>query len=148
MIQRILVATDGSDHARKAIELASDIAKRNHSSVYLMHVVHEPKVPEGVAELVKQEHIPESPSCVHIQVLAERILGPAKRMLKGRGIGQVFPVMADGKPADKIIEFARNQGVDLIVMGTRGLSRLGRLFLGSISDQVRHLAPCTCITVK
>jgi len=48
MIKKILVATDGSEHSDKVVELASDMALKYNAKIYLIHVVNEPKVPESV----------------------------------------------------------------------------------------------------
>ena len=54
----------------------------------------------------------------------------------------------DGKPAEQILEVAGSEGVDMIVMGSRGLSDAKALFLGSVSHKVANHATCTCVTVK
>ena len=67
------------------------------------------------------------------------------------GITDLDPIEHDllfGNPADEIVEFAKQKQIDLIVMGSRGLSDIKGLFLGSVSHKVSHLAECTCITVK
>ena len=54
----------------------------------------------------------------------------------------------EGNPADQILAEAASEGVDMIVMGSRGLSDARALFLGSVSHKVANHAACTCITVK
>lgn len=148
MIEKILVPTDGSDHARKTIEFASDIALKYNAKIYLMHVVHEPKVPEEIVEFVKEEHIQEPPFSVYLQRVGEKILGMAEKDVRERGAKDVHPVIIEGDPAERIIEFAKQNDVDMIVMGSHGLGRVESLFLGSVSNKICHLAECTCITVK
>jgi nucleotide-binding universal stress UspA family protein len=57
-------------------------------------------------------------------------------------------MLADGDPAQSILHLAKERGVDTIVMGSRGLSDIKGLFVGSVSHKINHLAECTCITVK
>ncbi|NIO03304.1 MAG: universal stress protein [Proteobacteria bacterium] len=64
-------------------------------------------------------------------------------------MGEHIPMVAlQGDPAERIIEFAREKSVDMIVIGSRGLGPVKGLFLGSVSTKVCHLADCTCVTVK
>ena len=53
-----------------------------------------------------------------------------------------------GDPAERILDCAKREHVDMIVMGTRGLSDLKGLLMGSVSHKVSHLADCACVTVK
>jgi nucleotide-binding universal stress UspA family protein len=148
MVKKILVATDGSGHARKAVAYATDIASKYKAKIYLMHVVQEPKIPEGIIEFVKDEHIQESPTYVYLQTLGEKILGAAEREVRETGIDEVESVVTQGDPAERILEFAKQNAIDMIVMGSRGLGKVESLFLGSVSNRVCHLAESTCVTVK
>lgn len=59
-----------------------------------------------------------------------------------------IPELEWGTPAQVIINLARNQACDLIVMGSRGLSKMSGLFLGSVSDRVAKVAPCPVMLIK
>lgn len=148
MIRKILVPTDGSEHGRKAVEYASDIALKYNAEIYLMHVVHETKIPEGLIEFMREEHVEESPSYVYLQTVGKKILGEAEEEVKEAGVKEVHSVVVQGDPAEQVIKFAKENGVDTVVMGSRGLGTLESMFLGSVSHKVSHLAPCTCVTVK
>jgi len=140
MIRKILVATDGSDHARKAVEIASDIALKYKATVYLIHVVS-PIPSMGYGDVLQK--IEEGQ-----EQFAKEILEKAVKEVKRKGLGNFQSTMLHGDPAHAIIEFARKNSVDMIVMGSRGLGTLEDLFLGSVSHKVSHLAECTCVTVK
>jgi len=148
MIRKILVPTDGSDHARKAVEYASDLALKYNAEVFLIHVVNEPKVPEEIVQFMRNEHVEESPSSVYLQMVAKKIMGAAEKKVREKGVREVQSLVVEGDPAEGIIEFAQKSGIDMIVMGSRGLGKLESLFLGSVSNKVCHLADCTCVTVK
>lgn len=140
MIEKILVSTDGSDHARKAIDFASDMALTYKATVYLVHVLSPlPRFPEQEAFKKMEER--------HRQFSTE-ILEEAERHVRNRGIENVQSTMLQGNPAQEIIEFARKNTVDMIVMGSRGAGSVETLLLGSVSHRVCHLADCTCVTVK
>ena len=148
MIKKILVATDGSDHSDKVVELASDMALKYNAKIYLIHVVNEPKVPESVINLMRSEHIQESPSYVYLQVAGRKIIEAAENKCRAKGLKEVESVLVQGDLAQTIIECAKEKEVDAIVMGNHGVGAAESLFLGTVSSKVCHLAPCTCVTVK
>jgi nucleotide-binding universal stress UspA family protein len=148
MIKKILVPIDGSDHAKKAVQYASDLALKYDAGVHLVHVVHEPKIPEELLEYVREENINESPSYVYLQRIGEKIMGSAEKEVKDKGIRDVHTVVIEGDPANAILEYARKAGIDMIVMGSRGLGKVESIVLGSVSNKVCHMAECTCVTVK
>ena len=139
MLKKILIATDGSDHARKAIEYASDIAAKYKATVYLIHVT--PPLgswAEGDVEKIQDNQ----------QKFANQIIEEAEREVKKKGVESYQSTILQGHPAGEIIEFARKNSVDMIVMGSHGAGKVEMLMLGSVSNKVCHLADCTCVTVK
>ena len=124
MIKKILVPVDGSDHAKKAVQYASDLALKYDAGVHLVHVVHEPKIPEELLEFVKEERINEPPSYVYLQRVGQKIMGSAEKQVKDKGIKDVHAVVVEGDPADSILEYARKADIDMIVMGSRGLGKV------------------------
>ena len=57
-------------------------------------------------------------------------------------------VLEDGNPADTIVRVAKRLQVDMIFLGSRGLSDAKGMLMGSVSHKVAHLAQCTCVSVK
>ena len=139
MLKKMLIATDGSDHARKAIRYASDIAAKYKATVYLIHVV--PPL-HSVAE-VDVKKIQDNQ-----QKFANQIIEEAEREVKKKDVEGYQSTILQGDPAREIIEFARKNSVDMIVMGSHGAGKVEMLMLGSVSNKVCHLADCTCVTVK
>ena len=139
MLKKILIATDGSDHARKAIGYASDIATKYKATVYLIHVVP----PVGSWAEVDVEKIQDNQ-----QKFANQIIEEAEKEVKKKGVESYQSTILQGQPAGEIIEFARKNNVDMIVMGSHGAGKVEMLMLGSVSNKVCHLADCTCVTVK
>ena len=148
MVKNILLAIDGSTHARKAIDFATDLALRYSAALYLVHVVPGTQIPEEVREFISNERVGEPPRNVYMQIAGERIMQTAEKEVQEKGVKEVRPFVVQGDPAEKIIKFARDHAVDLIVMGSRGLGLAKELLLGSVSRKVCHLAGCTCVTVK
>ena len=61
---------------------------------------------------------------------------------------KIETALEDGDPAEANLRVAKGRGVDMVVLGSRGLSDAKGLLLGSVSHKVAHLAECTCVTVK
>jgi nucleotide-binding universal stress UspA family protein len=134
MIKKILVPTDGSDYARRSIEIASDIALKYAATVYILHVVSSPVLfYEGPFPAMEEMQ----------KVLEEdgqKIIEEAERETRKRGVKDVNSTLVQGDPARKIMEFAKAEGVDMIVIGSRGLTGVKEFLLGSVSHRVFHLA--------
>ena len=69
-------------------------------------------------------------------------------MCRDKGVAKVKQTVEEGNPAKIILSVAESAGVDMIVMGSRGLSDLKGILLGSVSQKVGQLSTCTCVTVK
>ena len=82
------------------------------------------------------------------QAIAEKVLVSASDRARRAGIDSVEPIAQNGDVARGIVDAARDHRIDTIVMGTRGLSDLQGLVLGSVAHKVTHAAPCTVVTVK
>ncbi len=179
-MKAILVATDGSDHARKAIDLACDLAAAHEARLLLMHVLLRDKEPETLARLAETEHLsnrlcgellslkenlpaePVGPEVYlrdpnHVArpvpeglltVVGKEILDAACRQAETRGVAAQGLALEDGKPAERILACAEREGIDTIVMGSRGLGEIDAMTFGSVSHQVCRDSSCTCISIK
>lgn len=146
MIAKILVPVDGSKQSDKALEFACNLAEKYAASIVLQHTVettlHEHAMfmgSAGFAFELDEEQINKAGKIV--------IDSAMKIVDKHDGLSS-SSVIDHGSPALNIVQCAKDNNVDMIVMGSRGLSDLGGLFLGSISHKVSHLAECTCVTVR
>lgn len=150
MIRNILVPTDGSDHAIKAVAFAADLAKTYGARTILLHIVSDwgsERVPEELRRFSELEHVQMTEHEVRLST-AREILNRAEAVAREHGTKNVESIIEDGRPAKAIVETAKTRGVDLIVMGSRGLGDAQSVLLGSVSHAVSHLAECTCVTVK
>lgn len=151
MIKKILTAVDGSEHAWKALDLAADIAKQHGARLIVLHVVPFEPVAESLREFAKAEGLAleeEAARFHEARTLGDRLTRSAEARCKDNGLTDIVGRTAEGRPADQILEAARGDDVDMIVMGSRGLSDARALFLGSVSHKVTNHAACTCVTVK
>jgi nucleotide-binding universal stress UspA family protein len=150
MFQKILVATDGSDHAARAVAVASDLAVKYGAELFVMYVMEEvasSRIPTEMQVYAKMEHVNISERDM-LEGAAHRIVGHAETQARKAGVEAVAHEVAAGSPGPTIVEYAEKYGIDLIVMGRRGLGRIADLLLGSVSHRVTQLADCACLTIK
>jgi nucleotide-binding universal stress UspA family protein len=150
MVKTILVPTDGSEHADKAVAFAGDSAEKYGAEVILLHVMDDlgsGRVPDELRGLAKLEHVQITERDIR-QAGANELLQRAERRAREHGAVRVECVIAQGDPTRRILDCAKAHKADLIIMGSRGLGDLRGLLLGSVSHKVGHLAKCTCITVR
>jgi len=150
MIERILVATDGSDHAAKAVEFAADLAVKYGAHLIVLHAVSDwgsGRVPDELAAYEKAEHMHVTERDIRVGI-ANEILHRAEAAARAEGADDLDVMLVDGRASKAILETAKARNVDLIVLGSRGLGDAQSLLMGGVSHKVSHLAPCTCITVK
>lgn len=127
MYKKILVPLDGSDLAKKALEQAENLAKIFDSEIILFQVVPFMPIygsPEMVTPLIIDEKQRE---------MAERDLATLTEELKKKGLKTSATVRTGQHVAVEIIDFAKENGVDLIIMNTHGRSGLTRWVLGSVA---------------
>lgn len=120
MYKKILIATDGSPTAGKALATGASLAKSVGAEVLLLHV-GDPA--DG-----------------------KRVLDDAAGRA-GKDV-TVSTKSVSGDPADMICETGEKEGVDLIVVGNKGMTGAKRFLLGSVPNQVSHHAPCNVLIVK
>jgi nucleotide-binding universal stress UspA family protein len=148
MIQTILVPTDGSSHADKAVSLAGNLAQLYGARVVLLHAVPDiinEGVPAGYRELAEAQHLEIGDVLISV---GDEIIKRAEAQLRAKGVKTVTSTLPSGSAAQAILNYANDHPIDMIVMGSRGLSNLKGLMLGSVSHKVSHLASCSCLTVR
>jgi nucleotide-binding universal stress UspA family protein len=142
-IRRILFPTDFSPHADFAWPYALTFAHTFAAELHLLHVVTPPPRltetyvvdfdPEKVVEAMSEE--------------ARRALEILRQAAAARGL-QVRQSVRLGLDFQEIIEYARAEGVDLIVMATHGRTGLAHVLVGSVAERVVRKSPCPVLTVK
>ena len=140
---KLLIAVDGSDHARRAIEAAARLAAQVPQSQALILNVGEGAVFYGELTPIDYEAMEQARLAHQRQLLDE-----AQAHARACGLQQVNTLSAMGVTASEIARVAEEQGVDQIVMGTHGKGALGSLFLGSTAQRVVHLSKVPVLLVK
>ncbi|QKV19239.1 universal stress protein [Oricola thermophila] len=144
MFEKIVVATDGSDHANEALRVACDLAGKYDSS---LHIVHTPQA-VGDTLIVGYTAVPVPPTKEEMEKAGREVIGAAEAFLREAGLSDFTSELVSGDPAHAIVEEAKARKADLIVMGRRGLGSLSGLLVGSTTTKVSQLAPCAVLTVK
>lgn len=139
-IKIILVPTDFTTDADRAVDFAVAIALRFKARILLVNVI-EP-ITYGVSDAVRvEDHYRSAQS-----VIAPR-LNRLQQRLSRQGV-RARVAVAKGTAYVEIVKQARRIGADLIVMGTQGRTGVRHLLLGSVAERVLRLAPCPVLTVR
>ena len=140
----ILVPTDFSDACGLALTYAKDLARRCGSALHLVHLVTDADVSPGTEALwgfsetdVQRRWVDEA---------AAKLAGLCSA--EDQAAFPVTTAVEIGPPADGVLRYAGEHGVDLIVMGTRGRGAVQQLLLGSVAAEVVRRAPCPVLTVR
>jgi nucleotide-binding universal stress UspA family protein len=150
MIKKLLVAVDGSRHSIKAVEFAASIAAACHAKVIIVTVLRHhqaPKVSEELRAYAKLEHI-EGADLEAAKMLSNQLLSHAEETAREKGLDDVEKTLIIGPVARSIVESAKENGVDMIVIGSRGLGNIEATLRGGVSHRVELLAKCSVLTVK
>lgn len=147
MSKKIVVGVDGSANALRALEVAVDLARQRKMGILLVHVIPPGGVPEGLREWANVEHIHEMPQWLYDEGLGRNLLDSARQSIAADAGIEVEQWVETGHAAKCIIAMSKAKDVEMIVMGSRGLSDFGGLVLGSVAHQVAHSAACSVITV-
>ncbi|HYM68234.1 MAG TPA: universal stress protein [bacterium] len=143
---RVVLATDGSRHAERAAQWAVAFATRlGDVDVTLVNVGHIPAAPitgPGVHGVVEFRVVTES-----LERAGAEILARTAELFKGKAV-EIRSTYRTGDPAHEVLKVAEEAHADLIVLGRRGLGRIGGLILGSVSERILHGAHCPVVVVQ
>jgi nucleotide-binding universal stress UspA family protein len=140
MFTRILVADDGSAGARRALEIAVDVAARYGAQLHSISV--EEGLPHYAATIDEVEAVKEKENHYF-----ERVAAEAKELAARRGVELETHIMP-GHEVETIISFCREGHFDLLVVGFMGHSRIFERIWGSTSQNLTRLAPCSVLVAK
>jgi nucleotide-binding universal stress UspA family protein len=144
MFSKILVGVDGSAFSEEGLKSAVDLAKTYHGRLIILHVLLRrfyAVTPSEAGVLATTVFVKE------IETEGKEIMEKAESFVRGEGVDYECKVV-QGVPAEEIIRVAQSEKVDLIVIGSRGLTEVRAFLLGSVSDKVSHHAKCPVLIVK
>ena len=159
-MRHILVPTDFSEAARAALEYAIELCQERHGRITLLHVSDTEKVTETLIGLDAIGYLSsalESPSTAsgyapsfNVDELKEVTRKRLEECIDAtwRERVPIETAIEEGRPSLKIVEYARDQDIDMIVMGTHGRGPVAHFFLGSVAENVVRSADCPVVTIR
>ncbi|WP_025596117.1 universal stress protein [Agrobacterium tumefaciens] len=174
MFNKVLIATDGSLHAQKAVLIGGDLAAKNNSEVILVHVLLASELDEDLRHMLEVEHLvyefakyqsgetseqlggtgvlpvqaEAAGSQSALRALGTEILTRAEASVKAQGAKRVSSRLLEGNVISQIMKSIKDEHPDVVVCGAKGLSTFEQLVLGSVSMKIAQLCPVTCVTVR
>jgi len=147
MHKKILVGLDGSKHAVAAAQEAIALAKTSDAELHLLTVTRPYKVSPKLRQFLEAENLLGEPKYV-MDEMTSSIISAAKELALNAGLKNVRSEVREGKPARTLLDYARGNGIDLIVIGARGVGELEAALLGSVSQKISMLSPCSVMIVR
>lgn len=172
-LRKIVVATDGSTNAARALDAAIDLAKHYDANLIIVHAVISGELPSGLIEWARAEHLvdeqtgnPSPPMTLEdgrlgtptpdygVRVsyearegVARAVADHAKSHAETAGVKSVQTIVDDGDPARVIRDAITQESADLAVIGTRGHGTLKGLLVGSVSHKLVGMRLCPTLVV-
>ncbi|OPY55125.1 MAG: Universal stress protein [Methanosaeta sp. PtaU1.Bin112] len=145
MINRIMIATDGSDASRKAAKIAVDIARRANGSITAVYVM----------DTERLSHLPGFSALPELKEKAFRLIQDegqqALQFVEDQATAETVPfrkILAQGSPGKELIKISREQEIDLLVMGSMGRTGVEKILLGSVAGKVVLQSSIPTLLVK
>ncbi len=144
-MKRILVATDFEEAAGVALEYGRELARTFGAQLDVLHVADNIFARGAVGEgyMVSFTEMQQDVEASALKKLDGLIFEEDRQLLGARTV-----LRTSASPAAAIIEYAREAGVNLIVMGTHGRGAMAHLLMGSVAERVVRTAPCPVLTVR
>ena len=134
MFKKILVGTDGSDSATRAVSRAAEIARQANAELLVLHAYGSSNVGHSLAV------------DIHPQVArGKAVLDEVQRTYENDL--HITTLLRQGDAAAALLDAAEEEDVDLIVVGNKGMTGTGRFLMGSVPNRVSHHAPCDLLIV-
>ena len=138
----ILVPTDFSEPAQKALDYAVELAEKLGAKVQVIHAFELPLVgfPDGTVTITAE-------MATRITVAAQKALDEVVEKYKGRSV-ELVTSLVQGDPREIVLETAKKLGADLIVMGTHGRRGIARALIGSVAESVVRTSSIPVLTLR
>ncbi|NPV62757.1 MAG: universal stress protein [Methanotrichaceae archaeon] len=140
MFEKILIATDGSEHSERAAKMAVEMAKLSGGTVTALYV----------ADTSRTSHLPDDMLLYSIRGLlmneGKEAISFIEKLASDSGVGFESAIV-EGNPGEEIIGFAEKSGMSMIVMGSVGRTGLDKFLLGSVAEKVVRNSKVPVLTV-
>ena len=144
----ILVPVDFSNHSEAALLCAVGLASCYEQPLLVLHVVHDPgDMPGYYGRAIKKKQLQriEDGAAEMLEEFLERVVKKHPQVAK---LKRMDSMLVKGLPTTRILEVADKKGASMIVLGTKGLTGLKHIFMGSVAERVVHLARVPVTVVK
>lgn len=145
-LKKILYPTDFSEYSLAALPYAVGLTQQNDAELYCLHVVNVSPEEYLTGEHIIPLSVPNIPKNTSLRTARMKLKKFAVENLSE--LDKLTSIVITGAPFVEIIRYAREQSIDLIVMGTHGRSALASMLLGSVAEKVVRKAPCPVLTVR
>jgi len=145
---KVLLALEQTRISEGAIQILSKLTLPAGSDLFLLHVNPMPQQLSGLAKK-RTPKLSQQVQAVQKNVLdqARQFLGKVEKRLSSQDVS-VYPIIKSGFPGEEILKTIQAKGIDLVVLGTRGFSKITGFLLGSVSQWVLQEAPCSVLVVR
>ncbi|WP_408957138.1 universal stress protein [Natrinema sp. 74] len=137
MFDTVVIATDGSDSVKRAVDTALDLADRFDAEVHALSVIDASEVDASPQQLRDE-----------LETALETTADAALATVEEHADRDVTTAVREGHPAAEICEYAREIDADVIATGTRGRHGENRLLLGSVAERIVRTSPVPVLTVR
>jgi nucleotide-binding universal stress UspA family protein len=145
VFRTIVVGTDGSETAAKAVDAAVELAQLSDAALEIVSA-YEPVSSQRLREEARQVP-PDLQWMINRRADVDATLHHAAERARGAGVAPQTHAR-QGDPADAILDVAEELGADLIVVGNKGMTGAKRFLLGSVPNKVSHHAPCAVMIIR
>ena len=142
--RKILAGVDGSDTAYESLRNAADLAATQGAELLVL-CVYRP-ADQRTVEHWKEEAPTDMYWRITDAAVADEVLAKAKLIAAENGV-EATTISEVGDPADTVVAVAQREGVDLIIVGNRGMTGAKRFVLGSVPNNISHHAPCDLLII-
>jgi nucleotide-binding universal stress UspA family protein len=139
MVEKILVANDGSEGAARAVSAAIGVAARHGVALHMICVEELPRFPASIEEVVEDQ--------LDAGHRYEAVIARGKAQAQAQGVSLSTHVVV-GHAVPAICEFVQREGFDLLVVGYMGHSALYNRLIGGTTDRLVEHAPCNVLVIK
>jgi nucleotide-binding universal stress UspA family protein len=143
---KILVPTDFSEYSDRALGQGLDIAKQYNAKIFLLHVVHK-EILRAIWEHSPSKELTQEIKVTHWTQTKDRLQIQLNKFPHAKEVEVVTPIR-EGVPYEKILEFGKEKGIDLIVIASLGRSGIAKYLIGSVARNVLKGAKCPVLLTK
>jgi nucleotide-binding universal stress UspA family protein len=142
-LKRVLVPTDFSEASGSAVKYGKAFAEAFGATLHLLHVLEDPLIYAPTSE----GYLPPPQFFEELEQGARQRLDTTLSDAERQKL-QAEIVLKKGSPFVEIVRYAKDQNIDLIVMGTHGRGPIAHMLMGSVAEKVVRKAPCPVLTVR